>query len=77
MNETTPRDMLSIWIWVGIILSVYGFIVTVMGVYYLVAPETTTATASLNASLWWGAGMLACGIVFIFISQKGEKSDKI
>ncbi|GAB4292539.1 MAG: hypothetical protein Kow0090_06500 [Myxococcota bacterium] len=72
--KKTGERMVSIWTWVGIVLGVYGLIITAMGVHYGFSPETQTATASYNPSLWWGGVMLvASGLLFVsnlFIAKR-------
>ena len=64
----------SIWTWVGMVLSVYGVIVTGMGVRYLATPETATATAQYNPSLWWGALMVLAGVIFLVVGWRERKA---
>lgn len=66
------HKLISIWAWVGLVLTVYGFIITGCGVYYMASPETVTATAHLNPSLWWGAIMLVSGVVFLAAGRFGR-----
>ncbi len=64
--------MVSIWTWVGIVLSVYGVIVTGMGIYYIVVPETKTVLHALNPSLWWGLIMLTAGVIMLLLPAIGR-----
>ncbi len=59
------KKMVSIWSWVGLMLSVYGVIVGGTGVFYIFEPEAHTATAHLNPSLWWGGVMIVFGVFFL------------
>ena len=68
------KSMLSVWSWVGIILSVYGLIIGGMGVYYLSNPETQTALHRLNPSLWWGGIMILAGVLLL-VAGKSSGSD--
>jgi hypothetical protein len=72
------RDALpvSIWTWVGMVLAVYGVIVTGMGVSYVIAPETATATAQYNPSLWWGALMTLAGVIFLGLGRRERKASR-
>ncbi len=74
-TKAEPKHALpiSIWTWVGMVLSVYGVIVTGMGVRYLSAPETQTATAQYNPSLWWGALMVLAGAIFLVLGWRERK----
>ena len=64
--------MVSIWFWVGLVLGVYGLIVTATGIYYIFEPDTLTITGHLNPNLWWGAIMTAAGLVFLVIGRFGR-----
>lgn len=73
------KKMVSIWTWVGMVLTTYGLIITASGVYYLLNPEALKAeklldpgTAALNPNLWWGAIMVAAGIVFLLLGKKAR-----
>jgi hypothetical protein len=68
--------MLSIWFFVGLLLTVIGVIITAMGVYYVFNPETVTAMAHLNPSLWWGIIMLITGLLFLIPSYLQHRSGK-
>jgi hypothetical protein len=65
---------MNLWKWVGSIIGIYGLLAFSMGVYYIFRPETITATAKYNPSLWWGFIMLVfSGILFLF-SKKDERT---
>jgi len=64
-GKEVERAMLPIWFWIGTILLVYGTIVAAIGVWYVFHPQTRTVLASINPNLWWGAIMLAVGLVFL------------
>jgi len=67
-----PRDgeqLVSIWTWCGGLVALYGILLTGFGVYYIVRPETETATAHLNPSLWWGLVMLVSGAALLFLPK--------
>ncbi len=73
MSET---KMLSIWFFVGLMLTVLGVIITLTGVYYIFSPDSNTAVlAHLNPSLWWGIIILVAGLLFLIpairIHRKG------
>jgi len=63
MGEPKGEEKLvSIWTWCGALVAAYGVLLTGMGVYYLIRPETETVTAHLNPSLWWGIVMIVSGV---------------
>ena len=64
----------SIWYFVGILLVIYGALILGEGVYQYVAPPSEKVVlAELHAGIWWGALMLALGVVYVtrFRPKKG------
>lgn len=57
---------LSIWFFIGILLTAYGLLITATGIYELsVPPDNPPVLASLHASIWWGLVLLAIGLVYL------------
>lgn len=71
MNDTQKEEakIISIWTWVGLVLGIYGILLTGMGIYYAIEPETKTATAAYNPSLWWGIIMFVSAVIFLLASR--------
>ncbi|MBM4386539.1 MAG: hypothetical protein FJ088_02305 [Deltaproteobacteria bacterium] len=67
------RKMISVWEWVGMILSVYGAIITAMGIKNLVTVLPSTVLGNLNPPLWWGGIMLLSGSIFLFAGRRSRK----
>jgi hypothetical protein len=61
----TKDSHLSIWFFVGILLTFYGLIIVVAGIYGLFAPPNVVLS-NLHADLWWGAILLALGIFYCY-----------
>ena len=58
---------LSIWFFIGVLLSAYGLLIAGTGLYELASPpEHPVVLASLHAPIWWGAILLIIGL-FYFI----------
>jgi uncharacterized membrane protein len=72
----TEANMLSIWFFVGLMLTVLGLIVTLTGVYYIFSPQHDTRLAELNPNLWWGGVILAGGLIFLIPSWRRHKAGK-
>lgn len=63
------NNMLSIWFWVGLVLTVYGAIICGTGVYYIFEPAAVAGKLGGNVNLWWGAVMLVAGVIFIILGK--------
>ena len=58
---------LSIWFFIGVLLTAYGLLITGTGLYELASPpEHPVVLANLHAPIWWGAVLLVIGL-FYFI----------
>jgi hypothetical protein len=56
---------ISIWFFIGVLLTIYGVMILGYGVYELVTHTTANVVlANLHAPVWWGAIMLALGIFY-------------
>ena len=57
---------ISIWFLIGLIISVYGAIITGAGVYqYYYPPTPSLALADRHACMWWGLFMLIVGVFYV------------
>jgi len=72
----SEHKMISIWFFVGLMLTVLGVIITATGVYFLFRPQHETTLAELNPSLWWGAVMLVGGLAFLLPALKDMRKRK-
>jgi hypothetical protein len=58
---------LPIWFFIGALLVVYGVLILGAGLYAIVFPPAREVVLSkLHISLWWGAGMLLLGLIYLF-----------
>jgi hypothetical protein len=65
---------LSIWFFIGVLLTIYGVLITGTGVYELISPPVNPPVlAELHASLWWGLVLLIIGLIY-FIKFFPKKS---
>ncbi len=56
---------LSIWFFIGVLLTAYGVLITGAGIYdYFSPPAHPVVLASLHAGIWWGAVLLAIGLFY-------------
>ena len=63
----TKDSHLSIWFFVGILLTFYGVIITLAGLYGFVSPPAPAKhLAEYHADLWWGLILLAIGVFYCY-----------
>jgi hypothetical protein len=56
---------LSIWFFIGVLLTLYGVIILATGLYELGSPPTHRVVLyQLHASVWWGALLLVIGLIY-------------
>ena len=56
---------ISIWYFIGVLLTIYGVLICGYGIYELVSGHVAdVALANLHAPVWWGALMLALGAFY-------------
>jgi hypothetical protein len=56
---------ISIWFFIGILLTVYGALIFTYGVSELVSGHTANVVlANLHAPVWWGALLLLLGLFY-------------
>ena len=63
MSEHEHRHLISIWFFIGLLLSVYGLLIFVSGIYEVGRPANVVL-ANLHPAIWWGALMLVLGLVY-------------
>jgi H+/Cl- antiporter ClcA len=65
------KQMISIWIFIGVLLIAYGFLIMGQGMWELfVPPAKPVVLVELHAGLWWGALVLILGGVFVGANSK-------
>jgi hypothetical protein len=67
--------MVSIWFFVGVLLLVYGVLITGAGLYEFVSPPARPVVlAELHAGVWWGALLVVLGAFYThrFSPRRGE-----
>lgn len=56
---------ISIWFFIGVLLTVYGALIAVSGVMELVSGQTANVVlANLHAPVWWGGLLLLLGLFY-------------
>ena len=65
---------ISIWFFIGVLLTIYGVLITATGLWELVSPPSNPPVlANLHASIWWGIVLLIVGLIY-FIRFFPKKS---
>ena len=67
---------ISIWFFIGVMLTIYGAMIFASGVYQLVIGQVPNVVlANLHAPVWWGAIMLALGLFYSIKFRPSRKSE--
>jgi hypothetical protein len=56
---------LSIWFFIGLLLTAYGILILGSGVYNYNTPPPNVVLTRLHAPVWWGATLLVIGLVYL------------
>ena len=66
-------EAISIWFFIGLSLLVNGALIVGAGIYQLFyPPEHPVVLFSLHASLWWGAVLFVCGLMYCLRFRPGR-----
>lgn len=64
---------ISIWFFIGVLLTVYGIVILAYGIWELVMHITPNVElAQLHAPIWWGAILLLLGLFYGFRFRPGK-----
>lgn len=67
------RHMIPVWLFVGILLFLYGILIFISGIAEWSHPPNTVLS-NLHAPVWWGAIMIAMGAVFVHLFRPRKNS---
>ncbi len=56
---------LSIWFFIGLLLTAYGILILGSGLYNFNSPPSNVVLSNLHAPVWWGAILLVIGLVYL------------
>jgi len=60
-----PSREISIWFFIGVLLTIYGVMILGYGIWELISGHTANVVlANLHAPVWWGALMLVLGLLY-------------
>jgi len=66
---------ISIWFFIGSLLTIYGALILGYGLYSLaVPPVKPTVLAELHADIWWGAVLPILGVAYSYTHLPSRKS---
>jgi len=66
MMQRNGKQMISIWVFIGLLLIAYGILIMGAGMWEFVSPpEHPVVLANLRAGIWWGSILLVVGSVFV------------
>ncbi len=64
---------ISIWLFVGALLLIYGVMILGSGLYELAnPPEQKTVLAEYHAPIWWGGLLVILGAAYTWIFRPGK-----
>ena len=64
---------ISIWFFIGVLLSSYGVLITAYGIYEVATGNLADVTLKqLHAPLWWGATLLVLGLFYLIKFRPGK-----
>jgi hypothetical protein len=63
----SETSRISIWFFIGVLLLVYGLLITGAGIYDLIVPPNEQPVlAQLHAGIWWGGLLVALGGIYCY-----------
>ena len=64
---------ISIWFFIGIMLTVYGWMILAYGLYELATGTVAQVVLSgLHAPVWWGGGLAVLGMFYLIKFRPGK-----
>ncbi len=58
--------MISVWFFIGVLLTIYGVLILGTGLYELNSPPPVVL-AQLHTPIWWGALLLILGGIYVYL----------
>jgi hypothetical protein len=67
---------LSIWFFIGVMLTIYGAMILSYGIYELASGHVANVVlANLHAPVWWGGTMLVIGLFYGIHFRPGHNDE--
>jgi hypothetical protein len=62
------KHFISIWLFIGSLMLVYGILIFGTGIYEIYnPPDRHPVLAELRAPIWWGALLIVLGAIYVLI----------
>ncbi len=73
----TEGSRISIWFFIGMLLTLYGIIITTASVYDVYHPFVgrETVLSNLNFGVWWGILLTAIGFVYFWVFRPWNRKN--
>ena len=73
---TGAKGQISIWFFIGCLLTIYGVLIFGAGLYEFVSPPARPVVlAELHAAIWWGLLMLAGGLAYVYFFRPSKDNE--
>ena len=63
---TAPKQTISVWFFIGAVLTIYGILILGTGLYEMQSPPPVVL-AELHTPIWWGILLLAVGLIYVYL----------
>ncbi len=68
------KHFIPIWFFIGTLLMVYGALILCSGIWEaFVPPQHPVVLANLHAAIWWGALLIALGVLYAVKFRPGKE----
>ena len=68
------RHFISIWFFIGLLLGVYGILITGAGIWDLFYPSSRQIVlGNLHTAIWWGALLIVLGVIYVYHFFPGKQ----
>lgn len=70
---TEKHHILPVWFFVGVLFLIYGVLTVASGLIEWNSPPPDVALSNLHAPVWWGAVMVAMGLIYTISFRPGRE----
>ena len=72
-SHISKSTHISIWFFIGVMLTIYGWLIMAYGIYELATGITDQVVlADLHAPVWWGGGLAVLGMLYLVKFRPGK-----